>query len=118
MRIIAIDFDGTITEDKPYPEHANIRPDAYEYIPKLFQQGYTLVLWSSRNHQYLQEAFNRLKDARLYQYFTVDYSLFNYGYTGKLEADYYIDDRMCVDMNWEQVYNYILQKEKLKVNCE
>ena len=47
-KIIAIDFDGTITDDTPYPVCGNLRKEAVEYIQKLHKLGYTLVLWTAR----------------------------------------------------------------------
>lgn len=108
--IIAIDFDGTITENKPFPITANIRQEARIYIPKLYQLGHKLILWTARKEPYYSECIQQLKKEKLFQYFTSNYEV---GVTGKVEADIYLDDRSSIgDFNWNLWYNYILSKVK------
>lgn len=106
--IIAIDYDGTITENKPFPMKANIRPEVHIYIPELYNLGHQLVLWTARKQPYYDECIKELENQNLLQYFTFNY---NVGYTGKVEADIYLDDRSCMqDFNWKLWYDYILTK--------
>ena len=72
MKVIAIDFDGTITHNTPYPQRADIREEAKKYIPLLYKQGYKLVLWTARTTKYYNEVISRLKEENLFQYFTFD----------------------------------------------
>ncbi len=44
---IAIDFDGTIVEDK-YPEIGTERPFATETLRMLIKQRHNLILWTVR----------------------------------------------------------------------
>lgn len=107
--IIAIDYDGTITDDTPFPLIGSIRPEARKYLKLFYEKGYTLVLYTCRKGDYYEECINRLREENLYQYFDFNYPIPN----GKLEANYYIDDRAIIgEINWELWYNYIVRKEE------
>ena len=86
-KIIAIDFDGTITENEQFPKKAAIRNDAIKYIPKLHEKGYILVLWTARYGEYYRDCIYDLKLCGLFNYFNFNY--FKCGETGKLIADFY-----------------------------
>lgn len=113
-KVIAVDFDGTITEDIPYPLHAEIRPEAKVYIKKLYELGFTLVLWTARKEADYAECLQRLKDAGLYEYF--DFSYADCGHTGKIRAYFYIDDRSCRKLDWQEVYDYIIKTTRQEEN--
>ena len=115
MRIIAIDYDETITDNTPFPFEGKIRPEAKHYIKKIYKDGYTLVLWTARKGIYYQQAIERLHKENLYKYFTFDKkSMLSFGELGKLEADFYIDDKSLIEpIDWEKIYNYIIEKVKL-----
>lgn len=105
--VIAIDYDETITDNTPYPEEGKIRPEAIKYIKALFDKGYTLILWTARKEPYYSECIERLKKEDLYKYFNFNYES---GPTGKIQADFYIDDRSCLgEINWKKIYNYIIK---------
>lgn len=105
--VIAIDYDGTITENEDFPNKAPIREDAKIYIKKLYDLGYTLVLWTARYGDYYTECINDLKKSNLYKYFDFTYN--KHGETGKLIANFYIDDRSLLnEINWADIYNYII----------
>ena len=46
-KIIAIDFDGTIVEDK-YPEIGKPMIFAFETMKRLQNKGFRLILWTYR----------------------------------------------------------------------
>lgn len=107
--VIAIDYDGTITDDTPFPYEGRIRKEARKYIQKLNELGYTLVLWSSRTDEYYDEVIERLKKENLYKYFDFTYN--KKGKTGKLIADFYIDDKSITGkIKWKKIYRYIRRK--------
>lgn len=54
-RIIAIDFDGTIVENK-FPEIGNPINGAFKYMKKLQGQGFFIVLWTCRAGESLEDA--------------------------------------------------------------
>ena len=81
------------------------RDEAKIYIPKLYQLGCKLVLWTARKEPYYSECINILKEHNLLKYFSFDYDT---GYSGKLIADFYLDDRSCLEeFNWKNWYTFI-----------
>lgn len=111
IKVIAIDFDETITDNTPYPYKGKIRKEAIKYIKKLYEKGYKLVLWTARKEKYYFEALDQLRESDIYKYFSFDY--LEVGYTGKLIADFYIDDRsLTYKINWKKMYKYITKRIK------
>lgn len=107
--VIAVDYDETITDNTPYPLLGNIRTEARKYIPLLHEKGFKLVLWTARKAPYHLDCINKLKEENLLQYFDLDYN--DKGASGKLIADFYIDDRSSIgEINWAKIYNYLLTK--------
>lgn len=114
---IAIDFDDTITEISPYPITGKVREDAKLYIKKLWDDGHTLILWTSRGGKYLDEAIDVLHESGLLPYFSfINDDGSQIQKSRKINADFYIDDRsMFTEIVWEDWYNYIKNKsEELK----
>jgi hydroxymethylpyrimidine pyrophosphatase-like HAD family hydrolase len=108
-KVIAIDFDGTITTDSPYPITGEIRPEAIEVIKKL-QKKYICCLWTARTAKYTQEAVQLLADAGVvFEY--VNRSPYDRpdGQPRKIIADYYIDDRIPgYTVDWRQIEKILL----------
>lgn len=111
-KIIAIDFDTTITEFSPYPITGRVRKSAKEYIKKLYERGYCLVLWTCREKDSLDEAINILIDNDLYKYFSyINDSPIKSG--RKIYADFYIDDKSVIgEIDWFSIYTYIVSNIK------
>lgn len=109
--IIAIDFDSTITEESEYLITGAIRTSAKIFIPKLVEDGHTLILWTARSNDNLKEAINLLEDAGLLKYFKyINDDGFDYG-NRKICADFYFDDRSLLEpVDWEKFYNYIRER--------
>ena len=57
--IYAIDFDGTIVENK-FPEIGEIKPEAKEFILKLQERGDSWILYTMREGIFLRDAINFL----------------------------------------------------------
>lgn len=57
--IYAIDFDGTIVENK-FPEIGEIKPEAKEFILKLQERGDKWILYTMREGIYLGDALSFL----------------------------------------------------------
>ena len=53
--IIAVDFDGTIVENR-YPDIGKEIPFATETLRMLIHDGHQLILWTVREGKYLDEA--------------------------------------------------------------
>ncbi len=100
--VIAVDFDGTLCE-YAFPKIGNQSPEQVELIDLLIkfrQNGHKLILWTNRgdNEQYksLTEAIEWCKQKGL-EFDAVNENLPNQkklsGYSPKIMADYYIDDK-------------------------
>lgn len=55
--ILAVDFDGTIVEDK-FPDIGPIIPSTIRLIHEYRKRGYRIVLWTCRTKERLEEAVN------------------------------------------------------------
>ena len=54
--VIAIDYDGTIINNDAYPNKGVIRPGAAKVIKWLKSKGATLILWTCREGEELEDA--------------------------------------------------------------
>ena len=94
---IAVDFDGTIVENK-YPAIGKEMPFAIETLKKLASEHHRLILWTVREGKYLEEAVDFCRKRGL-EFYAVnrDYpeeeKEGNEHYSRKLKADLWIDDR-------------------------
>lgn len=53
--IIAVDFDGTLVEDK-FPYIGEVREEVWNKVRKVQEKGCKIILWTSRDHERLKEA--------------------------------------------------------------
>ena len=83
-KTICIDFDKTVTDDSPYPITGKLRPEVFEYLKHYKEQGYRLVLFTSRVGYDFDEAVSLCKEWKL---------PFDDYIAGKPFAKYYIDDK-------------------------
>lgn len=104
-KIIAIDFDGTITEHSPYPITGKIRFGAIEVIKKL-QEKYICCLWTCREGEDLLQAIRILKDCGI----TFEYVNTSPRTTSrKIYADMYIDDKaLGAEIDWYDIQRKLL----------
>lgn len=106
-KIIAVDFDGTIVENK-YPLLGKERPFAFATLRALQAKGYMLILWTCRSGKELDEAVELCRKNG------VEFYAVNSGYAGesfsdgmsrKIDADIYIDDRNFGGIpSWGEIY--------------
>lgn len=103
--VIAIDFDGTITKNSPYPIVGKLRPYCRYAINELIKDGHRCVLYTCRKGKYHQEAIDLLKEWDIDLIIPCDIQ-------GKLEADIYIDDRgyKAEEIDWLEVLEWIRSK--------
>lgn len=106
VRIIAVDFDGTLCRDC-YPEIGEPNLKLIAILRRLKQQGCKLILWTCRCDEFLEEALNWCQQYQLVfdavnenlqeniQKFKTD--------SRKVFADVYIDDKSCFP--WEAAQN-------------
>ncbi len=94
--IYAIDFDGTLCEDK-YPEIGEPRPRGINTCKQLKGKGHTLILWTCRSGELLKTAVEWCKTHGIvFDYInsnTKENIVKHGGDTRKIYADVYIDDR-------------------------
>ena len=113
--IIAVDFDGTIVEDK-YPEVGPARIFAFETLLELQKKGHRLILWTYRSGERLREAVDFCKKNGL-EFYAVNNSYPEEKHDGqisrKINADVFIDDRNLGGVpGWGEIYQLLLKTEK------
>jgi hypothetical protein len=112
--IIAVDFDGTIVEDK-YPQIGKERPFAVATLKQLMKDGHYLILWTVRKGEKLDDAVKWCEDRGI-RFFAVnkDYAddeLDQLHHSRKIKADLFIDDRSVSGLpDWGVIYQLISQK--------
>lgn len=112
--IIAVDFDGTIVEDK-YPQIGKERPFAVATLKQLMKDGHYLILWTVRKGEKLDDAVKWCEDRGI-RFFAVnkDYAddeLDQLHHSRKIKADLFIDDRSVTGLpDWGVIYQLISQK--------
>lgn len=109
---IAVDFDGTIVEDR-YPEIGRERPFAFATLKKLIDEHHKLILWTVRKDDLLDEAVEFCKSHGV-EFYAVnrDYAeeteAANRHFSRKIKADVFIDDRNVGGLpDWGQIYQII-----------
>ena len=111
--IIAVDFDGTIVENK-YPEIGKEKAFAIQTLRTLQQEGNRLILFTSREGEDLAAAV-RFCHERGLDFYAVNSNqppdaLFKQQ-TAKVIADLYIDDRNLGGIpDWPTIYEVITRQ--------
>lgn len=109
--IIAVDFDGTIVEDR-YPEIGREKPFAVQTLKMLVEQRHRIILWTVREGQYLEEAVAWCRERGL-EFYAVnkDYpeeQKEHKTFSRKIKADLFIDDRNLGGLpDWGVIYKII-----------
>lgn len=108
--VIAVDFDGTITDKNSFPQIGEIKEYAAEAIHNLQKAGHMIILWTCREGFYLDEAKKWLKEHNIIIKF---YNFSPYQLQSrKIVADVYIDDKnvfMVDNVDWHKIEEYILK---------
>lgn len=114
---IAVDFDGTIVEDK-YPKIGREIPFATDTLKMLAEDRHRIILWSVREGTALQEAVEWCR-ARGVEFYAVnkdypeeDGPHSNDYFSRKLKVDVFIDDRQIGGLpEWGEIYRMIKSGE-------
>ena len=117
--VIAIDFDGTITDKNIFPQIGMMREHCVDAIKNLQAHGHKCILWTCREGHYLDEA----------RKFLFDFGLILDGYnfspyqlqSRKIVADIYVDDKnvfMVDDVDWHKIEEYILGREDSNIDIK
>lgn len=114
-KIIAVDFDGTIVEDR-YPQIGKPLTFAFETLLQLQKDGHRLILWTYRTGSRLKEAVDFCKSKGV-EFYAVNNSfpeeLFEHDkQSRKIHADLFVDDRNLGGFpGWGEVYQEITGKK-------
>lgn len=113
-KIIAIDFDGTIVENK-YPAIGAPKLFAFETMKKLQANGYRLILWTVRSNQSLAEAVDFCKKNGI-EFYAINKNypeeILDEKTNRKLNADIFIDDRNIGGLvDWSTIHQILLNQE-------
>ena len=104
-KIVAIDFDGTLVENK-YPEIGKIKDNIWTAAIIARRCGTKLILWTSRTGEYLEQAVQFCKDHGLV-FDAVNDNIPEVKALGwnarKVFATLYIDDRSGT-INWDNEF--------------
>lgn len=120
--IIAVDFDGTITENPNIGDDLSLREDAKEVLERLHEDGIQLILWTCRTGKLLDQALEFLKNNDMLQLFaSINENIpeVKKEYKGdarKVGADIYIDDKNIFNGNnvyWSEIENFIYGEDDL-----
>jgi len=107
---IAVDFDGTIVEDR-YPRIGKPQLFAFETLKALHQQQHQLILWTVREGTPLQEAVDFCKKNGI-EFYAVNKNFpeeeLEVGQSRKLNVDYFIDDRNVGGfLGWSKIWELL-----------
>ena len=112
---IAVDFDGTIVENK-YPQIGEEIDFATDTLKMLIKERHLLILWTCREGQLLDDALEWCRK-RGVEFYAVnrDYPEEtienNHAFSRKLKADLFIDDRNVGGLpDWGTIYHMITKK--------
>ena len=110
--IVAIDFDGTIVQDR-YPAIGVMQPYARDVIRRMYEDGHYIIIWTSRSGEALLDAINYLLDKGIPFHRINDSEPVNRAQydsdTRKIYADVYIDDRNLAGFpGWKEVERLLL----------
>ena len=110
---IAVDFDGTIVEDR-YPEIGREIPFATQTLRMLIEQRHRIILWSVREGEALEAAVNWCRE-RGVEFYAVNRDFpeengTHQTFSRKIKADVFIDDRnLCGIPDWGVIYRMITE---------
>lgn len=104
--VIAVDFDGTIVENK-YPQIGDINWKAREVINDFYNSGGYIVINTCRVGEYERQAILKLHESGV-KFHTVNanipFVIAKYGVDcRKISADMYIDDRNFGGVDWDAI---------------
>lgn len=114
--VIAVDFDGTLTDKNVFPQIGEMKEYAREAIHNLQAAGHKVVLWTCREGHYLDDAREWLNEHG------IDLDFYNFSpyqlQSRKIVADVYVDDKnvfMVDNVNWHKIEEYIFSLTDSKV---
>ncbi|MDD3892176.1 MAG: hypothetical protein PHE03_07725 [Bacteroidales bacterium] len=118
MLKVAVDFDGTIVENK-FPDIGKPMLFAFETLKAMQQKGMLLILWTVRKGKELDEAIEFCR-ANGVEFYAVNANYpeeqFDAEVSRKIEADVFIDDRNIGGfVGWSNIWQEFFPEEKNRV---
>ena len=116
-KLIAVDFDGTIVEDK-YPGIGKPMMFAFETLKMLQNDGHRLILWTYRAGDRLKDAVKFCKENGV-EFYAVNSSYDEEEFdlkksSRKIHADIFIDDRNFGGFpGWGEIYQKLSKGEAM-----
>jgi hydroxymethylpyrimidine pyrophosphatase-like HAD family hydrolase len=109
-KTIAVDFDGTIVEDR-YPSIGKPLMFAFDTLKMLQKDGHRLILWTYRDGNELEDAVEFCKKNGI-EFYAVNKNfseeVFNEKTRRKLNVDIFIDDRNVGGfIGWGKIYQIL-----------
>ena len=112
MLTIAVDFDGTLVENR-YPKIGKPILFAFETLKKLQQEGHQIILWTYRSGVKLEEAVEFCENKGI-RFYAVNKSYPEEEFeeqlmSRKILADVFIDDRNINGLPpWGEIYHQLV----------
>ena len=98
IRVIAVDFDGTLCEREKFPQIGKPKIELIQWLIQQQMNNKKLILWTCRENENLEEAVQWCKQYGL-EFDAINENLPMCGIkTRKVIADIYIDDRACIPL--------------------
>ena len=112
---IAVDFDGTIVENR-YPAIGKPMLFAFETLKELQKRGFVLILWTFRAGKELDEAVEFCRSNGI-EFYAVNKSypeeVFDGEISRKIDADIFIDDRNVGGFpGWSEVWQMLFPEDR------
>ena len=120
MLRIAVDLDGTISENKkPGQSYEDVKPlpNAVGVLNRLRDEGYYIVIYTARNMATYNNNLGQIiaHQAPLVSKWLTDYNIPHDELVfGKPNVDYFIDDKSITFTDWNDIYSTLKQKEDNK----
>jgi hypothetical protein len=122
--IVAVDFDGTITNERDMGDVMTLKEGAKEVLTSWYNDDVTLILWTCRAGKVFEDACSFLVEndmLHLFSAFNDQYHEINDKYhpdvARKVGADFYIDDRnLGTIIDWKQIQlnmAYVLKQKAI-----
>lgn len=110
IKTIAVDFDGTIVEDK-YPDIGKPMPFAFDALIRLQKMGHRLILWTYRTDNSLKEAVDFCHKNGI-EFYAVNHNhpeeVYSSAIPRKLQVDLFIDDRNVGGfLGWGKIFQLL-----------
>lgn len=115
-KVVAVDFDGTIVENA-YPKIGEEMLFAFATMKELQRKGYKLILWTFRTGRTLDDAVEYCRQNGV-EFFAVNENfpgeMNTKGYSRKLNADIFIDDRNVGGfLGWSKIWELLNPENKM-----